>query len=43
MERKKTYETPSSTVVGVKYEGIVCTSPGYNPNFNKPFYDEVEF
>ena len=25
--RKNHYETPSTTVVEVKFEGIVCTSP----------------
>ena len=27
-KRKNRYETPSTMVVEVKYEGIVCSSPG---------------
>ena len=40
---KDLYEAPSTMVFEVKQEGVVCASPDYAPNYNKPFNDEEEW
>lgn len=41
--QKKPYEAPLAEVFSVVQEGIICASPDYAPNYNKPFNDEEEW
>ena len=32
IQTKQTYEAPEAETLVVRFEGVVCTSPGYSPN-----------